>query len=68
MLKSITHLTNYNFFRTQELESQTDDNSSPANADKTPGSNKRSADQEADGSMSSNGKKLAMEIKQEKNE
>ncbi|PWA67226.1 replication protein A 70 kDa DNA-binding subunit B [Artemisia annua] len=47
-----------------ELESQTDDNSSSTNAEKTPGSNKRSAD----GSMSSNGKKIAVEIKQEKDE
>ncbi|PWA85368.1 nucleic acid-binding, OB-fold protein [Artemisia annua] len=51
-----------------ELESQTDDNSSPTNAEKTPSSNKRSAEEEADGSMSSNGKKIAVEIKQEKDE
>ncbi|PWA91999.1 nucleic acid-binding, OB-fold, Replication protein A, OB domain protein [Artemisia annua] len=49
-----------------ELESQTDDNTTPTNADKSGGKNKRAADDEAEGSMSSNVKKTALEIKVEK--
>ncbi|PWA71253.1 replication protein A 70 kDa DNA-binding subunit B [Artemisia annua] len=49
-----------------ELDSQTDDNTTPTNADKSLLTNKRPADDEADGSMSSNGKKQAVHVKVEK--
>ncbi|PWA84923.1 replication protein A 70 kDa DNA-binding subunit B [Artemisia annua] len=45
---------------------QTDDNTTPTNADKSGVKNKRAADDEAEGNMSSNGKKAALEIKVEK--
>ena len=61
----INHL-NYVFYSAKELDSQTDDNTTPTNAEKTGVKNKRVADDEADGSMSSNGKKPAVEIKLEK--
>ncbi|PWA71523.1 replication protein A 70 kDa DNA-binding subunit B [Artemisia annua] len=48
-----------------ELDSQTDDNTTPTSG-KTDGKNKRPADDEAEGSMSSNGKKAAVEVKLEK--
>lgn len=50
----------------KELESQTDDNTTPTNAEKSSDKNKRAADDEAEGSMSSNVKKAAIEIKVEK--
>lgn len=50
----------------KDLESQTDDNTTPTNADKSGVKNKRAADDEADGSMSSNGKKALLDIKLEK--
>ena len=43
-----------------------DENTTPSNADKTTVKNKRIADEQPEGSMSSNSKKTAVEIKVEK--
>ena len=43
-----------------------DENTTPSNADKTCANNKRLADDQAEGSVSSNSKKTAVEIKVEK--